>query len=82
MRLSSGGHAHPRLVLHEPEAPAALHQAGHEEVPRGGGARGAWPRTDPHGRVREHEPDRLRPQRGHPGHARRKPCLSLRHQSN
>lgn len=28
-----GGHSHPRLVLHEPEAPPALHQEGHEEAP-------------------------------------------------
>ena len=70
MRLSSGGHAHPRLVLHEPEAPAALHQAGHEEVPQGDRPRGTGPRPDPHGGLRQHEPHRLRPERRHAGHAR------------
>lgn len=79
--LPPGGHAHTRVLLHEPEASAALHQAGDEEVPRGDRARGAWPWPDAHGRVREHEPDGLRPQRGHPGHARRKIlycCQSLK----
>lgn len=30
---AAGGHPHPRLILHEPEASLALHQAGDEEAP-------------------------------------------------
>lgn len=68
----SGGHTHPRLVLHESEAPAAVHQARNEEVPGRDRAHGGRPRADADGGVREHEPDGLRPQRGHARHARGK----------
>lgn len=53
----SGGHAHPRVVLHEPEAPAALHQKRDEEIPKRDRAHGGRPRPDADGGVREHEPD-------------------------
>ena len=33
----AGGHSHPCLVLHEPEAPSAVHQEEDKAVPRGSG---------------------------------------------
>lgn len=48
---AAGGHTHSRILLHEPEAPATLHQESHEEVPRGDRAHRARPRPDPQGGV-------------------------------
>ena len=33
--VTSGGHTHTCIILHESEAPAAIHQESHEEIPRG-----------------------------------------------
>lgn len=68
--LSPGGHTYTCIILHEPEAPAAIHQKSHEEVPGGDRSHRERPRSDSQGRVREHEPDGLRPECGHSGHAR------------
>lgn len=66
----SGGHAHPRVVMHEPEAPAALHQERNEEIPERNRAHRGRPWADADGGVREHEPDSVWSERGHTGHAR------------
>lgn len=66
------GHPHPRRVLHEPEAPAALHQAHSSHQRAGGGGSAARRAHDPEVRLREHAAGRLRPQRGHTGRTRGK----------
>lgn len=48
---TAGGHTHSRFVLHEPEAPAALHQKGHEEISQGDSSCGERERSDAHGGV-------------------------------
>ena len=45
-----GGHARARVLVHEPETPAALHQEEDEDVPGRTGLQGqGWQHTDPEG---------------------------------
>lgn len=45
--LCPGGHAHTRIILHEPEASSAIYQENHEEIPRRDRSRRAGSRPDP-----------------------------------
>jgi hypothetical protein len=65
--IQKSGHAHPRGIVYEPEAPAALHQA-HAAATRGRGGDAAARRAHDAARaVRGHAAGRVRPQCRHPG---------------
>lgn len=66
----SGGHPHPRGVMHEPEAPAPFHQKDPENRRGQGGVQGGGQADDPEGGLPVHEPHGLRPHRRHAGRTR------------
>jgi hypothetical protein len=72
-----GGHAHPRCLLHEPEALASLYQEGSEDGRRERGVPHQGRKGDDADRgVQVDEPNGLRPHRRHARRARGKRCMS------